>query len=1173
MMLGLLAPNAIASAGDVVISQVYVNGGAASATWRNDYVELHNRSSSPVSLSGWSIQYASNTGSSWTRTNLSATTLAAGQFYLIQLSAGAGGGLQPLPTPDATGTTNIGNGKLALMRISTTIASGTSCPVSDANVAVDLEDFVGLGSSNCFEGAAVAPANPSGSTATYRREVALGCTDTDQNGADFTTGTADPRNTASTPAWCDDGACCFGVNCTVTSQAGCSGGVFHGAGSSCSPDPCSLGACCLDTGACLLLDINDCGLQGGVVFLGEGTTCTGGACTPGACCYEGGCYFYPREWCSTNPPGRYNGDGVVCAGLDPSCSLGACCRADGQCTYELEQDCVSAGVFMGLNATCAPALCAPAGACCFGTFGTLCEVRFASNCVLSSGSVYRGDGTTCTPGQCPNTTGACCLPDETCVQASIGECGFLNGTHQGVGLACTINLCVSDPVGACCRTAICEILTQSLCASVSGTFVPNQTTCASNPCGAPLGACCFGINCSIVSASVCGGNLFLGAGSSCLPDPCGTGACCTLAGACSITDVAMCEGAGSIYLGNGVTCSPGMCADIGACCFDSQCYLLPAVPCQNLNGDPRGAGTGCTPSNDCLTVVFRACCQTDECMLWDADTCDALGGTFLPNETTCDANPCGAPLGACCFTLTNLCEIRSAAACSGPGGGPKVFHGAGTSCVSSPCGDPGLGACCIASACTTRIASTCTSAGGLFLGAGVACDANTCLVVGACCLLDGACAEFTSTACATASGVYSGDGTTCTANLCPRGCCLPDQSCVFVTSTACTGLGGTSRPGACSPTFCFVTCCAPDGTCTLVSDAACIASGGVREGQSACGLFNCFGACCFASSGVCQVRGKLNCVNTLVGTYLGYQTPCQPTTCTGACCMPGTMTCTLEFRGDCLAMGGLFVGFEVACGPTACLGVCCVSTGCTNVTQSQCDALGGTYRFHGYNCIGACEGACCDSAGGCSLTLPSGCGAGSVFRGLGTVCDAAACSGACCTAAGCALETVATCTGSFQGVGAACAPGSCGGACCVRDAAPFCRVVSQSACTPASGGIYLGDGTTCTATNVCFGACCFDPAVEGVPLVCQFTSLGFCYGQSGEFHGLNTTCQSPPGSGNWVECCVVNMNMVGGLTVQDLFDFLALYFAMDTRADINDSGTFTVQDIFDFLAGYFFGCS
>ncbi len=50
--------------------------------------------------------------------------------------------------------------------------------------------------------------------------------------------------------------------------------------------------------------------------------------------------------------------------------------------------------------------------------------------------------------------------------------------------------------------------------------------------------------------------------------------------------------------------------------------------------------------------------------------------------------------------------------------------------------------------------------------------------------------------------------------------------------------------------------------------------------------------------------------------------------------------------------------------------------------------------------------------------------------------------------------------------------------------------------------------------------------------------------------------------------CACDVNG-GGVSVQDLFDFLALYFALDPEADFNGSGDVTVQDLFDFLACYF----
>jgi predicted extracellular nuclease len=56
-------------ASDIRISQVY--GGANSgAVYTHDFIELFNAGAAPVSLAGWSVQYASATGSSWQVTEL-----------------------------------------------------------------------------------------------------------------------------------------------------------------------------------------------------------------------------------------------------------------------------------------------------------------------------------------------------------------------------------------------------------------------------------------------------------------------------------------------------------------------------------------------------------------------------------------------------------------------------------------------------------------------------------------------------------------------------------------------------------------------------------------------------------------------------------------------------------------------------------------------------------------------------------------------------------------------------------------------------------------------------------------------------------------------------------------------------------------------------------------------
>jgi hypothetical protein len=55
--------------------------------------------------------------------------------------------------------------------------------------------------------------------------------------------------------------------------------------------------------------------------------------------------------------------------------------------------------------------------------------------------------------------------------------------------------------------------------------------------------------------------------------------------------------------------------------------------------------------------------------------------------------------------------------------------------------------------------------------------------------------------------------------------------------------------------------------------------------------------------------------------------------------------------------------------------------------------------------------------------------------------------------------------------------------------------------------------------------------------------------------------------------CPADFNCSGAISVQDIFDFLAAYFANQPAADVNANGSVSVQDIFDFLAAYFAGCA
>lgn len=170
----------------VLISQIYGGGGQSGAIYNADYVELHNRGNASVSLSGWSIQYASASGTSWQAVALSGS-IAPGGYHLVRLASGSIGAA--LPAADSTGSINMSatQGKVAL-REGTASFSG-STPVGQSG----LEDFVGYGSANAYEGGAPAP-SPSTTAAIFRADG--GAIDTGDNGADFSAGTPDPRNSS-----------------------------------------------------------------------------------------------------------------------------------------------------------------------------------------------------------------------------------------------------------------------------------------------------------------------------------------------------------------------------------------------------------------------------------------------------------------------------------------------------------------------------------------------------------------------------------------------------------------------------------------------------------------------------------------------------------------------------------------------------------------------------------------------------------------------------------------------------------------------------------------------------------------------------------------------------------------------------------------------------------------
>lgn len=175
----------------LVISEAYVNGGSSGASFLNKFVELYNPTSSPVDLSGETLQYRAPTSTvvpSGSQVFALSGTVAAHGHFLIQLpsnNAGTNPGA-PLPTADlSTGTSvnpGAGGGTLYIA------ASSTGVLPTDASVI----DRIGWGTSNAPEGTA---ATGNSLVLSYQREASGA--DTDVNSADFHTATPVPQNAAS----------------------------------------------------------------------------------------------------------------------------------------------------------------------------------------------------------------------------------------------------------------------------------------------------------------------------------------------------------------------------------------------------------------------------------------------------------------------------------------------------------------------------------------------------------------------------------------------------------------------------------------------------------------------------------------------------------------------------------------------------------------------------------------------------------------------------------------------------------------------------------------------------------------------------------------------------------------------------------------------------------------
>jgi 5'-nucleotidase len=182
---GLSGPAFANTAGTgLVISEAYVNGGSAGASYLNKFVELYNPTSAAIALAGDTLQYRAPTSTvvpSGSQVFALSGTVAAHAHFLIQLpSNGANGAALPTPDLNTGGSINPGAGGGTLY----VAASAAGVAPTDSSVI----DKLGWGTSNSPEGTA-----PSGNSVVLSYQRGASGADTDDNAADFRAATPTPQ--------------------------------------------------------------------------------------------------------------------------------------------------------------------------------------------------------------------------------------------------------------------------------------------------------------------------------------------------------------------------------------------------------------------------------------------------------------------------------------------------------------------------------------------------------------------------------------------------------------------------------------------------------------------------------------------------------------------------------------------------------------------------------------------------------------------------------------------------------------------------------------------------------------------------------------------------------------------------------------------------------------------
>ncbi|MCH2138262.1 MAG: hypothetical protein MK074_04345 [Phycisphaerales bacterium] len=367
------------------------------------------------------------------------------------------------------------------------------------------------------------------------------------------------------------------------------------------------------------------------------------------------------------------------------------------------------------------------------------------------------------------------------------------------------------------------------------------------------------------------------------------------------------------YVGENGDRPQGDCAPLpmGDCEVDVDDLLLVI---SQFNSDCRPRGACCMGLDGCTSDML-------------ADACEALGGLWMGEDTSCDA----CVFGACCRADLS-CEETLESDCMALG---EVFWGQGIACDVVTC-ELVQGACCVSTEeCVYTSIPTCDGFKGVFMGPAVPCDDALCGAVNDTCL--------------TAVGLEEGANPFDTSNANDSNFGDPDE----------TQCPGTYLNWEDSPDVWFYWYADNDALVTLSTcqidsyDTSMV----VYQGDACSSLEQI--ACNGDGTGQVECQGYYSRIADLpvaAGTVIwvrigGYDGAVGPGTLTmdvnygvteGACCVDGT--CIGQFtQFDCMAQGGVWVSPQ-PCEAIECPGIvspCQTDIGADPVNPSD-DWISGT---------------------------------------------------------------------------------------------------------------------------------------------------------------------------------------------------------------------------------------